>query len=209
MVTYAQTVSDPLKGFLNLKVSYGSAKIVKTAEDGKVDNISFTITGNGVNQTVKTNSSGEIQIDNLMPGVYTVTEQAYDRYEPQEVRRVTVVSRQTATVNFNNTLKRGDIEVIKSSEDNLNEGVTFHLFGTSLSGIAVDEYAVTDKDGVAKFEDVLISGTTPYTIEEVDTAVRYVVPADQNTPVKWNEVTNRSFANILKTLLRTTLFCST
>ena len=198
VVTYAQTVSDPVKGFVNLKVSYGSAKIVKTSEDGKVDNISFTITGNGIDQTVKTNSRGEIQIDNLMPGVYTVTEQAYDRYEPQEVRRVTVVAGQTATVNFNNKLKRGDIEVIKSSEDSLNEGVTFHLYGTSLSGIVVDEYAVTDKDGIAKFEDVLISGTTPYTIEEVDTAVRYVVPADQTTPVKWNEVTSRSFANILK-----------
>lgn len=80
-----------------------------------------------------------------MPGVYTVTEQEYDRYEPQESRRVTVVAGQVATVNFNNTLKRGDIEVIKSSEDNFNEGVTFHLYGTSLSGIAVDEYAVTDK----------------------------------------------------------------
>ena len=55
---------------------------------------------------------------------------------------------------------------MKSSEDNLNEGVTFHLHGTSLSGIAVDEYAVTDENGVATFEDVLISGSSPYTVEE-------------------------------------------
>lgn len=59
-------------------------------------------------------------------------------------------------------------------------------------------YAVTDKNGVATFEDVLISGTTPYTIEEVDTAIRYVVPEDQTAPVKWNEVTTRNFTNILK-----------
>ena len=197
-VTYAQTVNDPVKGFLKLKVSYGSAKIVKTSEDGKVDGISFRIQGNGIDKAVKTENGGQIQVDNLMPGVYTVTEQEYDRYEPQESRRVTVVAGQVATVNFNNTLKRGDIEVIKSSEDNFNEGVTFHLYGTSLSGIAVDEYAVTDKNGVATFEDVLISGTTPYTIEEVDTAIRYVVPADQTAPVKWNEVTTRNFTNILK-----------
>ena len=197
-VTYAQTVNDPVKGFLKLKVSYGSAKIVKTSEDGKVDGISFRIQGNGIDKTVKTENGGQIQVDNLMPGVYTVTEQEYDRYEPQESRRVTVVAGQVATVNFNNTLKRGDIEVIKSSEDNFNEGVTFRLYGTSLSGIAVDEYAVTDKNGVATFEDVLISGTTPYTIEEVDTAIRYVVPADQTAPVKWNEVTTRNFTNILK-----------
>ena len=195
-VTYAQTVNDPVKGYLNIKVSYGSAKIVKTSEDGKVEGISFTITGNGVNKTVTTGAGGVIQIDNLAPGVYTVTEQSYDKYEPQEVRRVTVVSGQVATVNFNNTLKRGTLIVTKTSEDGLNEGVKFHLYGTSLSGLAVDEYAVTDSTGKAVFSDVLIG--TGYTLEEVDTAIRYVVPAKQTAAVEWNTVTNKSFTNILK-----------
>ena len=195
-VTYAQTVNDPLKGFLKLKVSYGSAKIVKTSEDGKVDGISFRIQGNGIDKTVKTGNGGQIQVDNLMPGVYTVTEQEYDRYEPQESRRVTVVAGQVATVNFNNTLKRGDIEVIKSSEDNFNEGVTFHLYGTSLSGQPVDEYAVTDSSGVARFENVLIG--TGYVLEEVDTPIRYVVPDSQTATIEWNEVTHKSVNNVLK-----------
>ena len=111
-VTYAQTVNDPVKGYLNIKVSYGSAKIVKTSEDG------------------------------------------------------------------------------------LNEGVKFHLYGTSLSGLAVDEYAVTDSAGKAVFSDVLIG--TGYTLEEVDTAIRYVVPEKQTAAVEWNTVTNKSFTNILK-----------
>lgn len=195
-VTYAQTVNDPIKGYLNIKVSYGSAKIVKTSEDGKVEEITFTVTGNGVNQTVQTSPNGEIQIDNLTPGVYTVTEQSYDKYEPQEVRRVTVVSGQVATVNFNNVLKRGDLTVTKTSEDGLNEGVTFRLSGTSLSGLAVDEYAVTDSSGVARFDDVLIG--TGYVLEEVDTAIRYVVPENQTAAVEWNTVTNKSFHNVLK-----------
>ena len=195
-VTYAQTVNDPVKGYLNIKVSYGSAKIVKTSEDGKVEGITFTVTGNGVNQIVQTGPNGEIQIDNLTPGVYTVTEQSYDKYEPQEVRRVTVVSGQVATVNFNNVLKRGDLTVTKTSEDGLNEGVTFRLSGTSLSGLAVDEYAVTDSSGVARFDDVLIG--TGYVLEEVDTAIRYVVPENQTAAVEWNTVTNKSFHNVLK-----------
>lgn len=198
LATYTQSVNDPVKGFFKLKVSYGSAKIVKTSEDGKVDGITFRIQGNGIDKTVKTANGGQIQVDNLMPGIYTVTEQEYDRYEPQKTHRVTVVAGQVATVNFNNILKRGDIQVIKSSEDNLNKGVTFHLYGTSLSGIAVDEYAVTDKNGVATFQDVLISGKTPYTLEEVDTAIRYVIPENQTAPVKWKEVTTRNFTNILK-----------
>ena len=198
VVSYSQNVSDPVSGFVKMKVSYGSCKILKTSEDGKVDGIKFTITGNGVNQTVTTANGGKFQLDNLMPGVYTVTEQSIDKYVPQEVHRITVVAGQVATVNFNNVLKRGNLQVIKSSEDNLVEGVTFHLYGTSLAGIAVDEYAVTDKNGVATFKDVLISGSTPYTLEEVDTAIRYVVPEKQTAPIKWNEVTNRDFTNILK-----------
>ena len=198
VVTYAQEVSDPVSGYVKMKVSYGSCQIVKTSEDGKVDGIKFTITGNGVNQTVTTANGGKFQLDNLMPGVYTVTEQSIDKYVPQEVHRVTVVAGQVANVNFNNVLKRGNLQVIKSSEDNLVEGVTFHLYGTSLAGIAVDEYAVTDKNGVATFKDVLVSGSTPYTVEEVNTAIRYVVPEKQTAPIKWNEVTNRDFTNILK-----------
>ena len=198
VVTYAQEVSDPVTGYVKMKVSYGSCQIVKTSEDGKVDGINFTISGNGVNQTVTTANGGKFQLDNLMPGIYTVTEQSIDKYVPQETHRVTVVAGQVATVNFNNVLKRGNLQVIKSSEDNLVEGVKFHLYGTSLAGIAVDEYAVTDKNGVATFKDVLISGSTPYTLEEVDTAIRYVVPEKQTAPIQWKEVTNRDFTNILK-----------
>lgn len=144
-ITYTASVSDPVRAFLKLKVSYGGAKIIKTCEDGRVDGITFTITGEGINQTVTTDRNGEIRIDNLMPGTYTVTEQSYDKYEPQESHRVTVLAGQTATVSFNNVLRRGELTVTKTSEDGLNQGVKFHLFGTSLSGLPVDEFAVTDE----------------------------------------------------------------
>ena len=176
----------------------GSAKIVKTSEDGKVDGVSFHLQGNGVDQTVITKNGGQIQIDDLRPGVYTVTEITDNKYEPQESRRVTVASGKTSTVTFSNVLKRGDLTVTKTSEDGLNEGVKFHLVGTSLSGLAVDEYAVTDSSGVAVFKDVLISGSTPYTLEEVDTDIKYVVPEKQTATIEWNKVTNKSFHNILK-----------
>lgn len=48
LVSYTQSVNDPVKGFFKIKVSYGSAKIVKTSEDGKVDGITFRIQGNGL-----------------------------------------------------------------------------------------------------------------------------------------------------------------
>lgn len=195
-VTFGQQVDDPVKGYINLMVSYGSAKIVKISEDGKVDGITFRIQGNGIDKTVKTANGGVIQVDNLKPGIYTVTETEYDKYIPQEVRRVTVVSGQVSTVNFSNKLRRGDLTVKKNAEDGLTEGMKFRLYGTSLSGIEVDEYAVTDKNGVAKFKDVLIG--TGYTLEEVDTPTRYVVPDKQTAAVEWNKVTEKSFDNDLK-----------
>lgn len=117
VVTYSATISDPVKAHLNLKVSYGTAKIVKTSEDGKVEGISFTITGNGVNETVTTGENGEIQIDNLTPGEYTVTELADDRYVPQEGKTVCVVSGQTAIVEFGNVLKKFNVTLTKRDSE--------------------------------------------------------------------------------------------
>lgn len=196
VVTFRDTVSDPMYAYLHLKVSYGSVKIVKTSEDGEVSGISFTVSGNGTEQTVTTNADGEMQLDDLRPGVYTVTEQSNDRYEPQEVRQVTVISGQVATVAFHNMLKRGSLEVVKTAEDGLNEGVKFHLTGTSLAGLSVDEYAVTGSNGKAVFSNVLIG--TDYILSEVDTGIRYVVPEDQTTAVEWNTVTQAEVRNVLK-----------
>lgn len=196
VVTFRDTVSDPMYAYLHLKVSYGSVKIVKTSEDGEVSGISFTVSGNGTEQTVTTNADGEMQLDDLRPGAYTVTEQSSDRYEPQEVRQVTVISGQVATVAFHNMLKQGSLEVVKTAEDGLNEGVKFHLTGTSLAGLSVDEYAVTGSNGKAVFSNVLIG--TDYILSEVDTGIRYVVPEDQTTAVEWNTVTQAEVRNVLK-----------
>ena len=191
--------ADAVRAYLNVETPTGTIALKKTSEDGVVAGISFVIKGEkNFNQTVTTDENGNITVEGLFPGTYTVTEQSIDKYEPQETQTITLIGGKTTTVNFNNTLKRGSLEVVKTSEDSLVEGVTFHLYGTSLSGLAVDEYAVTDANGVARFENVLISGNTPYVLEEVDTAVRYVVPASQTAPIEWNKVTERSFTNILK-----------
>ncbi len=198
LATYSAGVADPVTGYLNLEVKTGNMRLVKTAEDGNVGGISFNISGNGVNTSRTTDASGEISIVGLAPGVYTVTEQSPTQYEPAQAQQFTVVSGQTTTVNFNNVLKRGGLQVVKTSEDGLVEGMTFKLSGTSLSGAAVEQYATTNASGIAVFNDVLISGTTPYVLEEVDTPTRYVVPPTQNVAIAWNTVTNKTVHNVLK-----------
>lgn len=196
MVSGVPADNDPVPSYLKVRTAAGSAKIVKVSEDGKVDGITFRIQGEGVDKTVKTANGGVIQVDNLRPGVYTVTEAEYDKYVPQETRRVTVVSGQVSTVNFSNKLRRGDLTVKKTAEDSLVEGMKFRLYGTSISGIEVNEYAVTDKNGVAKFKDVLIG--SGYTLEEVGAPERYVVPDKQTAAIEWNKVTGKAFDNVLK-----------
>ena len=193
--TMVSGASDPVYFYLNLDTQQeGTCRIVKTSEDGKVDGVKFTISGNGINKTVTTDKDGTISLD-LMPGEYTVTELAGELYEPTNPQTVTVQSGQTAEVKFHNSLKRGSLKVIKTSEDNFTEGIKFHLYGTSDSGMKVDEYAVTDSNGVALFENIL---TGSFSLEEVNAPDKYVIPESQTAVIEWNKVTEKSFHNALK-----------
>ena len=198
VITGVENDADPIRAYFKVKTSSGNLKLVKISEDGNVANIEFTVKGDGYSKTVKTNSKGEFKLTDLVPGNYIVTEVTDSKYETQKSQTVKVESGKTATVTFENVLKKGSLEVVKTSEDNFNEGVEFHLYGTSLSGANVDLYATTNADGVATFTNVLVSGDKLYTLEEVDTADRYVVPKKQTAPIEWNKVTQRSFDNVLK-----------
>lgn len=195
LVTYAETVNDPVEGFLLLALPDGNLKLKKTAEDGKVAGISFTVAGDSFNETVTTDENGELQLNDLVPGVYTVTENAAAFYEPQQPQTVTVKAGQTAEVSFSNQLKRGALEVTKTAEDGFVQGVTFRLSGTADCGQPVDEYAKTDETGIAVFEDIPIGSN--YTLAEVAVPERYVEVPPQNVRIAWNEVTKQTVENRL------------
>ena len=195
LVTYAETVNDPVEGFLLLSVPNGNLKLKKTSEDGKIAGISFTVIGDDFNETVTTDANGELQLNDLVPGVYTVTENAAAFYEPQQPQSVTVKAGQTAEVSFSNKLKRGALEVTKTAEDGFVQGVTFRLFGTADCGQPVDEYAKTDETGLAVFEDIPVGSN--YTLTEAGAPERYVEVAPQNVRIAWNEVTKQTVENRL------------
>lgn len=174
----------------------GTLKILKTSEDDKVDNVLFTINGNGVNEKVYTNEVGEIMIPDLLPGKYTVTEQNADYYEPLESQIVTVNYDEVTEVRFHNLLKRGDLIVTKSSEDGVLEGHRFCLSGVSDSGIAIEEIAITDTTGKAYFQHIPIGSN--YALEELEPDERYALPEVQKVTIQWNSETHRSFRNVLK-----------
>lgn len=195
VITGVENDADPIRAYFKVKTSSVNLKLVKTSEDGNVANIEFTVKGDGYSKTAKTNSKGEFELTDLVPGNYTVTEITDSKYETQKSQTVKVESGKTAKVTFENVLKKGSLEVVKTSEDNFNEGIKFHLYGTSLNGASIDLYAKTNADGIAKFENVLVSGDKPYTLEEVNTADRYVVPKTQRVVIEWNKVTKKEVEN--------------
>ena len=196
MVSVAESVSDAVSGSFTVKLGSGSLKLCKTSEDDNVSGIRFTVTGNGQTYDVTTDEHGEFHLKDLTPGTYTVTEQSYDLYNPQETKTVSIVSGETATVSFSNTLRRGGLTVTKTSDDGLVEGVKFRLTGTAACGIGIEEYAVTDANGKARFENIPIG--SGYVLAEVDTPSRYEVPLALDVTIEWNTVTEKSVHNTLK-----------
>ena len=95
------------KGFLN-EAQKGCLKIVKTSSDGKVEGFSFRVIGKDYDQTFKTDKNGEIVIDGLRIGEYTVSEvsdKASAGYILPADQKVTIKTDETATVTMHNELR--------------------------------------------------------------------------------------------------------
>lgn len=148
--------------------------------------------------TATVDSTGKAYFKDILIGSGYVLEEVDTalKYIVPDSQDVEIEWAKVATAEVYNELKRGDLKVIKTSEDNFVEGMKFRLYGTSLSGEKVDVYANTDKNGVAVFEDILIGEN--YTVEEVNTAIRYVIPESQGAVIEWNKVTEVKFHNVLK-----------
>ena len=187
------TPPDPLAVSLSVQVNAtGALKIKKTSEDGVVAGITFRVTGSNYDQTATTDANGELLLQNLLPGTYTVTEQdAPDRYVPQQPQTVTVTANATAEVTFSNVLKRGGLKIKKVSEDGVVAGITFHVTGAN----GYDQTATTDANGELLLEK-LLPGT--YIVTEQDAPERYEPQQPQTVTVTANATAEVQFSNVLK-----------
>lgn len=172
IVTFGQSVSDPVKAYLNVKVSLGNAKLMKVSEDGEVANVRFHISGNGISKDVTTNANGEINIANLAPGNYQISEYTDVKYVPQDTQTVTIVSGQTASVQFSNVLKKFRVNVTKQDYEKGHAqgdaklgGAVYGLFkGNDL----IAQYT-TDSNG---------SFTTDYYVCGTDWTIKEITPSE-------------------------------
>ena len=150
VITGVENDADPIRAYFKVKTSSGNLKLVKTSEDGNVANIEFTVKGNNYSKTVKTNSKGEFELTDLVPGKYTVTEHTPTEYAEQKSKTVNVESGKTATVSFSNVLKKWNLTVTKTdAETKSAQGdatLTGAVYGIYNNGKLVDKYT-TDKNG--------------------------------------------------------------
>lgn len=172
IVTFGQSVSDPVKAYLNVKVSLGNAKLMKVSEDGEVANVRFHISGNGISKDVTTNANGEINIANLAPGNYQISEYTDVKYVPQDTQTVTIVSGQTASVQFSNVLKKFRVNVTKQDYEKGHAQGDAKLGGAVYGLYKGDELIAqytTDSNG---------SFTTDYYVCGTDWTVREISPSE-------------------------------
>lgn len=172
IVTFGQSVSDPVKAYLNVKVSLGNAKLMKVSEDGEVANVRFHISGNGISKDVTTNANGEINIANLAPGNYQISEYTDVKYVPQDTQTVTIVSGQTASVQFSNVLKIFRVNVTKQDYEKGHAQGDAKLSGAVYGLYKGDELVAqytTDSNG---------SFTTDYYVCGTDWTIKEITPSE-------------------------------
>lgn len=176
VITGVENDADPIRACFKVKTSSGNLKLVKTAEDGNVANIEFTVKGDGYSKTVKTNSKGEFELTDLFPGSYTVTEITDSKYETQKSQTVKVESGKTATVTFKNVLKKWNLTVTKTdAETKSAQGdatLAGAVYGIYNNGKLVDKYT-TDKNGSFK-TSYYVCGDN-WTLKEIEPSEGYLL----------------------------------
>ncbi|MEE1154055.1 MAG: VaFE repeat-containing surface-anchored protein [Acutalibacteraceae bacterium] len=177
------------------------AEIKKTSEYGIIEGIEFKVSCAELSydKTFTTDSNGLIATD-LYPGTYQVTELNVPAYAVPQATKTLVVepyssSSETASVQFDNLLKKGKLRVVKTADDNVIENVEFKIFGTSNSGAEISISAKTDVNGEAIFDNIPIGR---YTLSEVGQADRYVTVIDSDFDINWDETTTMLVNNELK-----------
>lgn len=169
-------LTDPVTATFKVKTATGNARIVKTSEDGEVEGIKFTLTGNGLTYTGVTDSKGVFLKENIPAGTYTVTEEPIDKYVPQKSQAVTVRGGETATVNFDNILKKFRVKVVKSDIEEGTAQGDASLAGATYGLYKGDELiAKYTTDANASFTTDYYVCDTDWTLRELDASEGYLV----------------------------------
>lgn len=175
-VIYSETVDAEI---INNEQT-GTIKVHKRTEgDLNISGITFYLKGTSdsgreINIPATTDKDGVAVFENVPVGTYMVIEDEKTvpyGYLVAAEKEVTITYAETVDTDILNEEQTGTIQIHKKTADMSNvEGIRFILSGISDTGREINIPAITDKDGLAKFEGVPV-GT--YTITEDGSTVPY------------------------------------
>ena len=186
----------------------GSIKVQKRTEGQKnVEGITFYLKGTSdsgreINIPATTDKDGVAVFENVPIGTYSIIEDEETvpyGYLVADEKKVTVIYSETVDAEIINNEQTGTIKVHKRTEGDLNiSGITFYLKGTSDTGREINIPAETDKDGIAKFENVPI-GTYKVIEDEKTVPYGYLVAAEKEVTVTYAETVDTDILNAEQT----------
>ena len=182
----------------------GSIKVQKRTEGQKnVEGITFYLkgtsdTGREINIPATTNKDGIAVFENVPIGTYSIIEDEETvpyGYLVADEKEVKVEYAQTIDATILNNEQTGSITVHKTTEGQKNiEGIKFYLRGTSDTGREIDIPAITDENGIAKFENVPIG--TYKVIEDKETVpYGYLVADEKEVKVEYAQTIDENILN--------------
>lgn len=182
----------------------GSIVVHKTTEGQKnVEGITFYLKGTSdsgreINIPATTNKDGIAVFENVPIGTYSIIEDEETvpyGYLVADEKEVKVEYAQTIDATILNNEQTGSITVHKTTEGQKNiEGIKFYLRGTSDTGREIDIPAITDENGIAKFENVPI-GTYKVIEDEKTVPYGYLVAAEKEVTVTYAETVDTDILN--------------
>lgn len=186
----------------------GTVQVHKRTEGQKnVEGITFYLKGTSdsgreINIPATTDKDGVAVFENVPVGTYMVIEDEETvpyGYLVADEKKVTVIYSETVDAEIINNEQTGTIKVHKRTEGDLNiSGITFYLKGTSDTGREINIPAETDKDGIAKFENVPI-GTYKVIEDEKTVPYGYLVAAEKEVTVTYAETVDTDILNAEQT----------
>lgn len=182
----------------------GSIKVQKRTEGQKnVEGITFYLKGTSdsgreINIPATTDKDGVAVFENVPVGTYMVIEDEETvpyGYLVADEKEVTVIYAETVDAEILNNEQTGSITVHKTTEGQKNiEGIKFYLRGTSDTGREIDIPAITDENGIAKFENVPI-GTYKVIEDEETVPYGYLVADEKEVKVEYAQTIDETILN--------------
>lgn len=181
----------------------GNLKVYKVDKDyhkivlGHIEFDLYSEEFNRVIGTYRTDENGEIYIENLRIGNYSLIEKETNKwYNLADDTNVVVEWNETTDSTIENELQKGQIKIVKIDTDNHEvklEGVTFELYNENHELL---ETLVTDKNGEATTGRYAIRDFEKLYLKETKTLDNYVLNDEEKEIVlEANQITTVTFEN--------------